>query len=346
MTALRVIVTGAGSIVGQGIVKALRHSGMQVQVIATDIAPLNAALFRADEAYLMIPVEAPNALESIVETIRLIRADALMVGSEFDLSFFARHRALIERETNTKVIVSPVETVELADDKFRTAEFLAGHGLPFAPALAAPSLYEASRWAAQNGYPVIVKSRRGTSARHLHLVNDEASLKAVLPGVPEPMVQLLAGPIHAELANEYTCSVFRCADGSLLGPFVSRRTLRGGSSWIVEVAPQPELESLVRHIGTLLPSVGSLNIQLMFCDGRAVPFEFNARFSGTTPIRAYFGFNEPEMALRSFVLGEKIERPTIRKGVVIRYVEEVFVEDVSAEQLNPPFPKGRVLPWF
>ena len=49
----RVLVTGAGSGVGQGIVKALRVSDLPVTVVAGDIAPMNAALYRADEAVII-----------------------------------------------------------------------------------------------------------------------------------------------------------------------------------------------------------------------------------------------------------------------------------------------------
>ena len=346
MAALRVIVTGAGSIVGQGVVKALRHSALPIHVIATDIAPLSAALFRADEALLMTPVEAPNALDSIIGTMRVLKADALMIGSEFDLAFFSQHRSAIEQETGTKVIVSPPATVELADDKLSTAKFLEAHKLPFAPAIAVVNVEEAARWAGVKGYPLVLKARRGTSARNVHVVQDESELRRLLPTVLNPMLQQLAGPIEATLAHEYTCSIFRCADDRVLGPFVSRRTLRGGSSWIVEVAPEAAIEPLMKQLGALVPSVGSLNVQLMLTNGRAVPFEFNARFSGTTPIRAYYGFNEPEMALRSYVLGEPVPDPIIRRGLAVRYIEEIFLDDVNAAMIGPNFPKGRVQTWF
>ena len=77
-----------------------------------------------------------------------------------------------------------------------------------------------------------------------------------------------------------------------------------------------------------------------------VPFEFNARFSGTTAVRAYYGFNEPEMAVRSFYLGEEPEEPRIREGMAFRYPEEVFVEGVGAAQLAGSFAKGKVQTWF
>jgi carbamoyl-phosphate synthase large subunit len=140
--------------------------------------------------------------------------------------------------------------------------------------------------------------------------------------------------------------VFRCSDDSLIGPFTARRTLRGGSSWHVEVNHFEALHPLLLELGEKLPSMGTLNVQLMVGENGPVPFEFNARFSGTTAVRAYFGFNEPEMAIRHFVLGETIPKPSIRKGMAFRYLEEVFLNDVGADALGEPFVKGRVEPWF
>lgn len=346
MKPLRVIVTGAGSIVGQGIVKALRMSSLPVHVIATDIGPLNAALFRADEGHLMVPVESSDALERIIAQLKQLKADALMIGSEFDLAFFALHKQDIERETGTLIVVSSPETVDLADDKFLTAEFLRNNGLAYAPAANVGSIDQACDWATQRGYPLILKTRRGTSSRHVHIIADETALREIFPSVPLPMVQELAGPVHPNLANEYTCSIFRCADGTLQGPFVSRRTLRGGSSWLVEVAPRPEANDLMLRLGHLLPIMGSLNVQMMIHGGRAIPFELNARFSGTTPIRAHFGFNEPEMTLRSYLLGETVPESEIGCGTVIRYVEEIFLDGFEAKNLTEPFPRGTIRTWF
>ena len=45
----------------------------------------------------------------------------------------------------------------------------------------------------------------------------------------------------SELNSEYTCSIFKTLQGDILGPFTARRTLRGGTSWHVEVAEFKEL---------------------------------------------------------------------------------------------------------
>lgn len=343
---MRVAVTGAGSIVGQGIVKSLRLSRLPAHIIATDIAPLNAALYRADEAMLLPPVEREGALEVIIGRLKAARADAVMIGSEFDLEFFSEHKPVIEQETGCLVVASPPETVAIAGDKWLTAKFLRESGLPYAEAALAPRLDEAVAWARTKGFPIVLKPRTGTSARHVHVIQSEDELRFWHPSVPNPMLQKLAGPVRAQLGNEYSCSVFRCADGSLLGPFVSRRTLRGGSSWIVEVVEAPEAVPLLLRLGELLPSLGTLNVQMMITERGPVPFEFNARFSGTTPIRAHYGFNEPEMTLRSYRLGEKIEPPRIGRGVVLRYIEEVFLDGISADALGEPLPRGVVHHWF
>ena len=180
----------------------------------------------------------------------------------------------------------------------------------------------------------------------MHVVSDEAQMRSLYPTVPRPMLQEVIAYPSAELKSEYTCSIFADRTGSLIGPFTAKRTLRAGSSWVVEVDQFTELYDLLNSIGKVVPSMGTLNIQLMVGPAGPVPFELNARFSGTTAIRAHFGFNEPEMALRSYVLGEALTQPAIRRGVSLRYLEDVFVEGVSASELKPPFPKGEVPRWF
>ena len=131
-----------------------------------------------------------------------------------------------------------------------------------------------------------------------------------------------------------------------MGPFTARRTLRGGNSWLIEVDRFRQFDRLLLDIGHLLPGVGSLNVQLRDGPRGPIPFEVNARFSGTTAVRAHFGFNEPEMFLKTWVLGEPCPEPAIRKGIAMRYLEEVFIDGVAARDLREPLPRGDVRPWF
>ena len=59
----------------------------------------------------------------------------------------------------------------------------------------------------------------------------------------------------------------------------------------------PELSREAETIATALGSNGPLNIQGRWDGVHFLPFEINPRFSGTTPIRAMAGFNEPEILI-------------------------------------------------
>ena len=61
--------------------------------------------------------------------------------------------------------------------------------------------------------------------------------------------------------------------------------------------------------------------------GQATCFEINVRFSGTTSLRARFGFNDVEAALRHYVLGEDtVSLPRVTEGIALRYWNEVYID--------------------
>lgn len=254
----RVMVTGAGSGVGQGIVKALRVSQLPVTVIGADIAPMNAALYRTDEAAIIPRVEQADALEQIIALLRLHRVDVVMIGSEFDLEFFSSNKTKIEQKSGALVIAAPSVTVAIANDKWLTAEFLRERGLPYAQAYLPHDINDAERLAQDWGYPIVLKTRRGTSSRHVHIVRGRQALLDRYASTPHPMLQRVIGIPSSELSTEYTCSVFKCADGTMVGPFTARRTVRGGTSWHVEVARFEVLYPSLLAIAGAMDFMGSI----------------------------------------------------------------------------------------
>ena len=77
----------------------------------------------------------------------------------------------------------------------------------------------------------MLKARTGTSSRHVSIIENREMLENIFSATPSPMLQRLIALPSSELGAEYTCSVFKAADGTILGPFMARRTVRGTSAY-------------------------------------------------------------------------------------------------------------------
>jgi len=135
--------------------------------------------------------------------------------------------------------------------------------------------------------------------------------------------------------DEFTAGCFSDLDGNLRGTIVMRRKLDGGTTVSAELGEFPEMRAAAEAIVSKLGPLGPCNVQLRMDQGRAVPFEINPRFSGTTALRARLGFNEVDAALRHFVLGQPApELRGARSGLVVRYWNEVYVPAETVDELR------------
>ena len=330
----RVLVTGVGGGVGQAILKALRLSNVCKTIIAGDISPMAAGLFLADESILLPRVESKNGLEKIKKILNQKEIDLVLPGNEYELMFFSLNKDEIENSTKAKVVIAPPDTVLIANDKWSTAEFLRKNGLPYAESYVPKYYIDALTVSKKWGFPIILKARSGTSSRNVHFIQKEEDLKMQFCKTPNPMLQKVIQQPTNGLGHEYTCSIFKSLSGKIQGPFIARRTVRGGTSWLIEVNKFPKIRETLLKIGENLKYHGPLNVQLMMTNQGAVPFEINARFSGTTGIRAFFGFNEPEMCVHEIYFGKKITKPAVGSGLALRYHDEVYIPGVQEKSLR------------
>ena len=117
-----------------------------------------------------------------------------------------------------------------------------------------------------------------------------------------------------------------CLDGKIKGSIVLRRKLKEGNTETAYYAKDTPsvIYEYVHSISEKLMPFGACNFQLRLDkDGMPRLFEINARHSGTTYMRALFGFNEVEYII-SYLLGFKLKNFSLKEGIVKRYYEESF----------------------
>lgn len=317
-------VLGAGSLIGQGVIKALKMSTLNTRLVGLDYFPNAVGLYWSDTAHLLPDILAPGVseaeyLECLIQILKRESVDVLLVATDFDVPRMARCRTVLEAESGCKVVVSSPEVAEISDDKWTTYLFFQSHGFPCPPSLV--DLDKLEDFVLEIGFPLIVKPRRGARSQGVSLVSNRTELaQALKSSGPHPIIQQAVGTPQ----KEYTSGAV-VLDGDCLGVIVMRRDLRDGNTYRAYLEPLGELENLVRQAALALSPFGPVNFQLRLGAAGPAFFEINARFSGTTIIRALAGFNEVEAVVRWVALGERVPLLQQKFGVVLRYWDELFL---------------------
>jgi carbamoyl-phosphate synthase large subunit len=314
---VKVMVTGAGALLGQGIIRSLRNSNLNTEIVSVDPNPYSAGLYWVDSCHLVPKADDPGYLDRITELLALEKPHAICVGTDVELAIFAEHRSMIERDFGTHVLVSDPRVVAIADDKYLTYQFMKNHGFDY-PVSCLPG--EEDVLLEKVGFPLIVKPRVGARSVGVGIVRNREELRRAV-AVPGVVIQECVGRVE----DEYTASAIVFEDEPI-ATIVMRRDLRDGNTYRAYVEDFPGLNESVRRFGAALQPYGPANFQFRLdAAGKPKVFEINARFSGTTPLRARAGFNEVEICLRHILFGSPIVQPKIQSMIILRHWEETVV---------------------
>ncbi len=315
---MKVLVTGAGALLGQGMLRSLRRSDPDVTLVGVDPSPLSAGLYWVDTAHLVPMAVDPAYLPRIEALLALERPDVVLIGTDVELEIFSEHRARLEATYGCHVLVSSPEVIAIADDKYLTWQFFSERGLA-CPDSALPD--GALDLAERVGFPLVAKPRIGARSIGVRVLHTLAELHEMLAGDTDGLViQESAGPDD----QEYTAGSLTFG-GRCMATIVMRRDLRDGNTYRAFTGDWPDLERQVHEFAEALGGHGPVNFQFRVHEGQARVFEINGRFSGTTGLRDYAGFPEVTMCLDHLVHGTPIVQPEIAPVVVLRHWSETVV---------------------
>jgi carbamoyl-phosphate synthase large subunit len=318
---VKVLVTSAGALLGQGIIRSLQQCRIPgLQIIACDPDPHSPGLYWNKGSRLLPFAKDPRFIDKFADLLNEERPDAVCVATDPELSLLAANQRELETTYNTKIIVSSPEVIRIADDKYLTYQFMKSNGFT-APDSRLPR--NGQELVELYGFPLVVKPRIGARSAGFHLVNNQTELANAINAVPNAVIQECV----ATKAEEYTAGTLYF-DGQCRASIVMRRELRDGNTFKAYVDSYPELNKQVRSMCNSLKPFGPANFQFRLPkDGKARVFEINCRFSGTTPLRMRAGFNEVEMTLKYLFFGEPIVQPEAPKLTIMRHWTETVIRD-------------------
>jgi len=328
---LRVLVTGVGGNVAQGVFKALSACRLASWVVGTDANPMSMGLWAVDCGYVVPKADAADYTKRFKEIILEQEVALVFVGADEETVHLAHLKQGIEKDTGAFVLVSPEKVVRRCHDKWATAKWLAELGVSHPDTVRADDEVGRNRLAEELGFPSILKPRSGFASRNVVEVIDRSSL--------ENAARILGdrGVVQAKVGSddqEFTAATFSSRSGQVEAVMVMHRELLQGTSYRVEPVFDDNLKETVRSWAVKVGGIGPMNFQFRLEKGEPVCFEINARFSGTVGVRWRLGYNDVEMALRSFGLGQEVCQPRINPGVVLRYWDEFVAPGESMQSLS------------
>ena len=195
----KIIVLGSGALKigeagefdysGSQAIKALREEKIKVVLVNPNIATFQTSKSLADEVYFL-PIN-----EYFVEkVIAKERPDGIMLsfGGQTALNCGLKlEEKGILKKYNVKVLGSPVETIELTEDRKKFADHLKSIGIPVPPSGTANNLREAKIVAEKIGFPLMVRAAFALGGQKSGVAKNQKELDEIVKGALAVSPQVL-----------------------------------------------------------------------------------------------------------------------------------------------------------
>ncbi len=280
------------------------------KTIVADPSPLAPAQYAAHVRAAVPAMADPDYVPALAALCAQHDVGAVLPLTDLDIEILARAR----EEQRLPALVPSAEVARATYDKYETHLLLSGLGLPSPPTVLACEDLDALE------YPVMVKPRRGSGARSIHLAHDAAQARFFIdyvqdaPSDARPRGLPAAEPVMIQRAMggpELSIDCLGDRDGRCLNA-IPRTMLesRGGESIKGQVVHDEELIELGRRVVEALHVRGPVTVQVFRDPDVGVGItDVNTRFGGAFPAPVYAalpGRSYPELIVR-MAAGEQVE---------------------------------------
>lgn len=287
------------------------------KVVATDMQ-LSAPALQVADVKLQVPaVYDPKYVEITLQICKEQKIDALLSLNDLELPILAENKAKFEAE-GVKVIVSDPAVIDIAFDKYKTAQWVESLGLK------SPKTYvrlEDAKHALETGelhFPLFIKPRWGSGSIGLASIADMEELDIYYHLLMKQVKKTILATasvgdeyilIQEKLTgNEFGLDVMNNLEGDNVAVSVKQKlAMRAGETDKAVTVDLPEVRKIGHKIGSALKHIGNLDVDVMQNEkGEYCVLELNPRFGGGFPFSYEAGVNLPK-AIIEWVKGNKVD---------------------------------------
>jgi carbamoyl-phosphate synthase large subunit len=314
---INILVSGASGIIGYGILKSLKSSGIPYNLIGISIYEDSVAPGFCN-IFLKAPLTFDNGyIKWLVKVVKDYNVDILIPSFEDDVSVWNDNIEEIQK-SGAKVMLNNTDLIDLCQDKWQFYEKLISNKHPNVIPSSLSCNYD--ELIKDFGLPLFIKPRRGSASKGVIKIYNKEEFEIIKEKIGK---DLMVQPLIGNDEQEYSTSAFCDGKGGYFAIMSLKRKLsKEGYTEKAEVYKSKEIEEVVASLCTILTPIGPTNFQFRKHDGIFYLLEINPRISSSTSIRSSFGYNESAMAVDYFFNGLTPKQPEIKKGNAIRYIED------------------------
>ena len=327
MQTINVLVLGVGGNVSQGIMTALRLSRIPVKIIGACVSEESLGLYFCDKAYISPYADSPDFISWYADLCIKEKIDITFSGVEEIIEVLERNREAL-KGMKTVFVSSSRECLNIGNDKYLTCRWLKDNALNYPLFASSDNSAEIVNLLEKTKYPLIAKPKRGKGSAGIIRINSEKDLSLV------PRDNYVIQECLGDADNEYTVGCYVNKQGDLDAMIVFRRYLKYGTTFKAEIVQDSGITAECARICSAFHPAGPLNIQMRKHEGKAVCFELNVRFSGTTAMRARWGFNDVAAMLNEYILGQPTNLHPYESGIAYRYFNEAYIDQSMMAELS------------
>lgn len=287
------------------------------KIVATDMQLSAPALQVADVKIQVPAVYAPEYVNITLKICKEQKIDALFSLNDLELPILADNKAKFE-SLGVKVIVSDPKVIDIAFDKYKTAQWVESLGLTAPKTFVRLDDCKKALAAGEISFPLFMKPRWGSGSIGLESIADMEELDIYHNLLMKKIKKTILATasvgdeyimIQEKLTgNEYGLDIMNDLSGKNIGVSVKQKlAMRSGETDKAVTVDLPEVREIGRQIGEFLGHIGNLDVDIMQrADGAYCILELNPRFGGGFPFSYEAGVNLPK-ALIQMIKGEEYD---------------------------------------
>lgn len=314
MNKKKVLVTGIGGNVGQGILRNLQNLNYDLYLIGTNTELVSGGNHLCDRVYKVPFSKSSDYIPKILSISKREEIDLIIPSTDYEVYYLA-----LASDKLPTIAGSDIKTAKTFLNKYETWQAFNKLSIPFTQTIL-PSLYN-------NDFDeIIVKPCEGRGSRDIHINPDNPEAFS-----DEYIIQKLIK------GTEITTAFYVTKKGNLLGHITFKRTLLSGATdkCAVTFDYDKQIEKIIEKIMKNFNIKGSSNIQsIVDKKSNIIPFEINCRISGTNSIRGQFGFEDVRYTIEEYLFNKTPRKPKAKKGSAVRILMDIIYPGINLEDIK------------